>query len=190
VIAPAPLWRAFEWDAAARPGTPGSPSFVPSGQHGGRFDQHDQPPILYLAESAAHALGEVLQAFRGRTLRASHLFRNGKPLAVVRVELPPAVVDVIADCTDAATLQRLHIRPDELAHHDRVVTQAVGRRIYNAGVPGFRWWSALTGGWHSVVLFVDRCPPKRWSWGTPERVTPTHPAVVAAAERLGITLPV
>jgi hypothetical protein len=189
VITPAALWRAFQWDAAALPGEAGSPSYVPSGQHGGRFDLHDQPPVLYLAESAAHALGEVLQAFRGRTLRASHLLRNGMPLALVSVELPRAVIAAIADCTDAVTLQRLLIRPDELAHHDRAVTQAAGRRLYNAGVPGFRWWSALTGGWHSVVLFVDRCPPKQLTWGTPTRVTLTHQAVVAAAERLGIMVP-
>lgn len=149
---------------------------------------HDQPPVLYLAESAAHALGEVLQAFRGRTLRASHLLRNGMPLAVVSVDLPAAITSAIADCTDAVTLQRLHIRPDELAHHDRAVTQGVGRRLYQAGVPGFRWWSALTGGWHTVVTFVDRCPPEALSWGIPHRATLADPAVAAAAERLGISL--
>jgi hypothetical protein len=189
VIAPAPLWRAFQWDAGALPGTRGSPSYVPSGQHGGRFDLHDQPPLLYLGESAAHAVGEVLQAFRGRRLRASHLLRNGMPLAVVRVDLPLAVLGAVADCTDPMTLQHLGIRPDELAHHDRAVTQAVGRRLYNASIPGFRWWSGLTGGWHSVVLFVDRCPPGDLTWGTPTLVTIMDPHVVAAAERLGIMLP-
>lgn len=188
MIAPAPLWRAFGWDAAATWGARGSPSYVQSGQHGGRFDLHDQPPVLYLGEATAHALGEVLQAFRGRALRASHLLRNGKPLAIVSVELPPAVLAALSDCTDALTLERLQIRPDELAHHDRAVTQAVARRLYDAGVPGFRWWSALTGGWHSVVLFADRCLPTDSTWGTPIPVTVAHPDVKAAADRLGIML--
>ena len=45
-----------------------------------------------------------------------------------------------------------------LAASDRRVTQGIAGRIHAAGHSGFRWWSALSGEWHTVVLFTDRIP--------------------------------
>jgi hypothetical protein len=94
----------------------------------------------------------------------------------------------IPDCTDPATLLRLELRPDSLASHDRRTTQAIARRLHTAGEAGFRWWSALTGAWHSVVLFSDRYRRGDLTFGGPELLSTEHEAVVAAARLLGIAI--
>jgi hypothetical protein len=180
------LWRAFPWDPAAAPGDPFSPLHIQTGQTSGRFDLHDRPPVLYLGESAEHALGELLQGFRGRAIGVAHLKRRGRPLAVVEVRVPATIAGTVVDCTDPSALSLHDIRPDRLASHDRGVTQAIARRLYGSGVPGFRWWSALTGDWHNVVLFADQAPASALEVGTPEQVTPAHPALARCAAMLGI----
>lgn len=182
------LWRCFPWDSTAAAGAPFSPTYLQPGQSAGRFDLGDQPPVRYLASTPSQAVGEVLQGFRGTRLTAAHLRRHGWPLALVAVGVPPRVWEAVADLGDPATLLRLGFRPEQLAHHDRVVTQAVARHVYEAGHPGLRWWSALTGAWQSTVLFHDRVPDDRLTLGTPEEVTLQTPAVVDAARVLGIGL--
>jgi hypothetical protein len=104
------------------------------------------------------------------------------------VGVPKSVAQDLVDCNDPAALGRHHLRPDELASHDRGVTQAIARRLHDSGAPGFRWWSALTGAWHSTVLFADRVPAKKLDVGEPELVTLTHPALARCAAVLGIAL--
>jgi len=41
-------------------------------------------------------------------------------------------------------LSALGLRPDDLAHHDRAITQAIARRLH------------AIGAWHTTVLFIDR----------------------------------
>ena len=182
------LWRCFPWDASALPGAPFSPLYLAPGQSTGRFDLADQPAVLYLAGSPAQAVGEVLQGFRGVTLTKAHLRRHSWPLALVTVEIPPHVWDGLADLGDPETLRRLGRRPEELAHHDRLITQAVARQVHAAGHAGFRWWSALTGAWQSTVLFHDRVPDDQLGLGTPVELTLQMPAVVDAARVPGIGL--
>jgi hypothetical protein len=182
------LWRAFPWDPAATAAAPFTAAYLQPGQTSGRFDLHDRPPVRYLAESPEHALGELLQGFRGSTIRAAHLKRHGLPLALVRVRLSPSLGARLADCTDPATLLHLNLRPDELAHHDRRVTQAVARRLHQGGESDFRWWSALSGAWHSVVLFTDRVAPEDISFDRPVILTLDHPALELAAAVLGFQL--
>lgn len=142
--------------------------------------------MRYLAGSPAHAVGEVLQGFRGARLTEGHLRRHGWPLALVAVELPPLVGKKLADLGDPATLLQLGRRPEELAHHDRLVTQAVARQVYQAGYPGLRWWSALTGAWQSTVLFHDRVPEASLTLGVPEELALESRALIDAARILGI----
>lgn len=182
------LWRCFPWDSSAHPGAPFSPTYLQPGQATGRFDLGDQPPVRYLASSPAHAVGEVLQGFRGATLTPAHLRRQGWPLALVAVAVPPHVWEALADLGDPATLLRLERRPAQVAHHDRRVTQALARQVYEAGHAGLRWWSALTGAWQSTVLFHDRVPDAHLTVGTPEDLTLQMPAVLDAARILGIGL--
>jgi len=182
----AALWRVFPWDASAEAGAPFSREFVPHRQSTGRFDLGGQPSVLYFAESPEHAVGEVLQGFRGRRITARHLRRSGKPLALVDVALAQPTRDAVVDLTDPAALARHAIRPDELASHDRARTQAVARRIHAAGAAGLRWWSSLTGEWHSVILFLDRVGPGDLTYGTPRPVDLSAPVVLQAASILGI----
>ena len=182
------LWRIFPWDPSAAPGDAFSPTFVATGQTSGRFDLGDRPPVLYLAESSEHAVGEKLQRFRGRRLTHLHLREFGHGLAVVPVTPATGVLERVADLTDPAILARLALRPDAIASSDRTATQAIGRRLYEEGWSGLHWWSALTGDWHTTVLFLDpvRIGSGELGFGVPELLTLTHPAVVRCAELLGI----
>ncbi len=181
------LWRVFPWDPDAPEGEPFSPQFVPPVQGSGRFDLGTSP-VLYLAESTEHAVGEVIQPFRGRRINAAHLQRFGKGLALVAVTVAGAVMARVADLTDPATLLHHGVRPDVLAGRDTQRTQAIARALYAAGLPGFRWWSALSGDWHTVVLFLDRLHPDTLVFATPELLSLEHPAVRMAAEILGVRI--
>ena len=57
-------WRVFPWDPAAKPGEPFSPSYVYPNQGSGRFDLSGKL-VVYLAESAVHAVAEKLQHLLG-----------------------------------------------------------------------------------------------------------------------------
>ena len=183
---PPTLWRCFPWDPAAPAGEPFSPGYLFPGQTEGRFDLHDDPPVRYLAESTTHALGEALAEFRGSEFRPSYLIKLRHTLALVEVLAAPALLDRVADCTDPEVLKTLHLRPDEFAHHDRKVTQAVARRLHSAHYAGLRWWSSITGAWHTTVIFTDREERGMITFGTPEPLTPDHPAVGQALPILGI----
>lgn len=70
------LWRAFPWDPAAREEAPFSPSFAPRPTGRGRFDLPlGASPTLYVAESPEHAIGEMIQPWRGRAIGQPHLDR-------------------------------------------------------------------------------------------------------------------
>lgn len=183
------LWRCFPWDRRASPGDPFSPTYLQPGQTTGRFDLGDHPPVRYLAGSPAHAVGEVLQGFRGATLTAAHLKRHGWPLAIASFDIPVATYDKVADLGDPAVLLKLHRRPEELAHHDRVVTQAIARQVHGAGFAGLHWWSALTGAWTSTALFADRVPAEELTIGDPEPLTLASVSVADAARILGLGMP-
>jgi hypothetical protein len=142
--------------------------------------------VLYLAESPVHAVGEVMQAFRGRTVGGAHLRRHGHALAVVEVRVDGRTRLPVADLTRPTVMAQLGLRPDLLASHDRRRTHAAARTVHAAGYAGLRWWSALTGEWHGVVLFLDRVAPEALRWGTPEPITTESPALHEAARLLGI----
>lgn len=186
-------WRCFPWNPAAPEGAPYSPSYLTPGQTVGRFDLHDRPPVRYLAESPEHALGEVLSPFRGTEFQPAYLRQSGYPLALVEVTLTATLAGRIVDLTDPAVLTHWNIRPDDLAHHDRRVTQAIARRLHDGGTrrrgpAGLRWWSALTGGWHTTVVFTDRERKGELRFGLPHPVAPDDPAVARTAALLGIRL--
>lgn len=181
------LWRAFHWNAHAVEGEPFSVRSVPpvEKQIGGRFD-NDATSVLYLAEYPEHAVAEALRQFRGRPLKAAHLRQHGFPLSLVEVTVPGEVTARVADLGDPQVLLRYRLRADTLAlpESERAVTQAVSRTLYDAGLPGFRWWSAIHGGWHSTVLFIERVPLSILGFGTPATLHVDHPAVIAAAREL------
>ncbi len=182
----ASLWRVFPWDSTASPGHRFSVSYVFPRQFSGRFDLGGTPSVLYLAESPVHAVAEKIQRYRGQTLESSDLREYGRPLALVEVTLAAAALSALADLSDPAQLLRLECRPDQLMSRDVTRTQAVSRRIHEQGLTGFRLWSALSGDWHTVVLFGDRAGESGLGFGEPVELTLSHPAVVEAARALAI----
>ena len=181
------LWRCFPWDSHATPASQFSAAYVAPGQTVGRFDLQDDPPVRYLAESPDHAVGEILAAFRGTRFRSGYLRQAGRPLALARVTISEVLATRIVDCTNPATLAAHAIRPDDLAHHDRARTQAIARQLYDdERSAGLRWWSALTGAWHSVVIFTDRELAGDVTFSAPQLLDAANEHLVSALDLLGI----
>jgi hypothetical protein len=183
------LWRVFPWDPTAADGAPFSPSYVTPRQVDGRFDLHGNPLVLNLGESPAHAIAEQIQDYHGRRLEQTDLTESGRPLAVVevRADIQPGF---LADLCDPRQLSRFGCRPDELMSRTFGCPQAISRRLHDAGLSGFRVWSALTGDWHCTVLFMDRVSEAATiTFDTPTRLTIDQPALRDAAEVLEIRLP-
>lgn len=182
------LWRVFPWDKAASAGEPYSTSFVPGGQVSGRFDLGGRPPILHLAESPTHVVGEKMQRYRGQVLEQSELREFGRPLALAEVSLTLPDPSAIADLCDPSELLRFRCRPDELMSRVVARTQAVSRRLHDSGLAGFRLWSALSGDWHSTILYLDRVEPGSIAFSNPYELELTTPAVQEAAQLLAISI--
>jgi hypothetical protein len=184
------FWRVFPWDLAAEPGAPFSSRYVVPAerQQHGRFDLGTSP-VLYLTESPEHAVAELLRPFTGRPLTAAQLSGAGHPLALVEVRLDPGIASRVADLTDPLILARYAIRPDALASRNRTLTQSLSRALFDRGLPGFRWWSALHGDWHAALLFLGRIAEGELAYGDPDPLTTSHPAVRAAATELMMDLP-
>jgi hypothetical protein len=113
-----------------------------------------------------------------------HVRRAGRPLALVAARWEVDGTSV-ADLCDPRALTRLRAAPDMLASRRRDRTQPVARRVWDAGFAGLRWWSAFRGDWHTTVVFSARAM-QALQFGEPEVLTPAHPAVVGAADALGI----
>jgi len=170
-------FRVFPWDPAAKPGEPFSPSYINPQQGAGRFDVAGKL-VVYLAESAVHAVAEKLQRFRGQRIDKKELLESRKTLALVECE--PKNLK-LADLCDPAVLLKHDVRPDVLASRDVTKTQPVAAVLSRAGYAGLRWWSALSGDWHTIVVFEGAI-----DYGTPEPLTLSHRAVKDASEALGI----
>jgi hypothetical protein len=170
-------WRAFPWDPAAKAGEPFSPSYIHPNQGSGRFDLSGKL-VVYLAESAVHAVAEKLQRFRGQKIDRNDLIESGKPLALVECRLGKIK---IADLCDPALLVKHDIKPDVLASRDFAKTQRVAAALYKEGFAGLRWWSALSGDWHTIVVFQGAI-----AYAKPEPLSLEHKIVQEASVALGI----
>lgn len=141
--------------------------------------------MIYLAESPVHAVAERIQHFRGQPLDEADLRVAAHPLALVRVEIPERLSESLADLCDPSVLTLLGIRPDETASGSRRTTQRIAAAIHAAGYHGLRWWSALRGDWHTLVLFRETLTsPLRFE--APEPLTLSHEVVRIAMRELGI----
>jgi len=138
-----------------------------------------------------------VQGLRNQPLDAADLTRFGFPLALVEMTLvvppdkgtAPGTRVPILDLCDPVVLGRYGIRPDALASWDFSQTQRIARRLFAADCLGFRWWSALSGDWHTTVLFHSKVSRGMLRFGHPEPLTVETVAVVEAARRLAIRLP-
>lgn len=172
-------WRVFPWDPAAPAGALFSPSYIHPNQGSGRFDVSGKL-VVYLAETAVHAVAEKLQRFRGQKIDRKDLVESGHPLALVQCQLD---IPKLADLCDPTVLVKYGIAPDVLASREITKTQPVAAALHKEGYAGLRWWSALSGDWHTLVVFEGRI-----HYGTPEALTTGHTAVQEAAAALGLRL--
>ena len=177
------LFRVFGWLPDATP----DPLRVPRDRQGaGRHDDPDRYTAWYLAREPASAVAEAIQAFRGQELIATALVRpEGARRALATLDddaVPP-----LLDLDDPAVLLERGLRPSAVATGIRRTTQRLAATAFDDGAVGLSWWSALESSWTNVTLFAERL-------GGPLPVldavplTLDHPALVEAAERLGIRL--
>jgi hypothetical protein len=164
---------------------PFAPDYIPQLQGSGRFDLRDSA-VWYLAESPEHAVAEVLQGFRGRRFLPGMLRRFGHTLALASIELPADSALRIANLDDPRVLADLGIAPSTVASDDRARTQAVSETLFAGNATGLRWWSRLSGDWHSVVLFLGRSAPSTLAIGAPVPLSAENPAVAKACRFLAI----
>ncbi len=177
------LFRVFGW----LPDTTPEPLKVPrERQGGGRHDDPDRYTALYLGREAVGAIAEAIQPFRGQELTAGALSRpDGARRALATIDdaaLPP-----LLDLDDPRVLVQRRLRPSRVATAVRRATQRIAGDAFADGAVGLSWWSTLESSWTNVTLFAERLP------GLPpvvdvEPLALDHPALVEAAERLGIRL--
>ena len=177
------LYRVFPW----APRRFVRPLDVPRERQGAnRHDNPDRYTALYLSRDPESAIAEAIQAFRGRMLGDLDFERSGgRRLALAALDdsdVPPLV-----DLDDPAILIAHGWRPSQVATRHRATTQAIARILYDDGAAGCSWWSSLEASWTNVTLFGRRGGPMGLA-APVEPLSVTHPGVVVAAERLGVTL--
>jgi len=175
------LWRAFPRDIDAPDAAPFSPRSVttPRFQNIGRFDQRGRPPVLYLADSPAHATTEILRrrlrsaagADRHRITDAD-LVESGHRRALVSVRIRPFVADRLPDTSEGRVLDRPGIRADQLSLNSYRTSQAAARQIYEHSDSSGPAGSAATGtssssSWTAPPSRTSRtAPPSAFTWHT------------------------
>jgi hypothetical protein len=181
------VFRALEGVAA---NTRGGALFVPRDRQGaGRHDDPARYGAFYSARSPVAAVAETIQAFRGRDLSPEDLeLADGSRLTLVTFD--DASLKGMVDLDDPAVLVDEGWRPSGVASRDRAVTQAMAARAFDAGALGLSWWSTLDSAWTNVTLFAERTIDAGVivPAADPEPLSLKHPAVVAAADHLGIPL--
>jgi hypothetical protein len=179
------LYRCFAWNERARPDAPDGPLWFPRVYQGdGRHDNPDRYGCLYLADREVSAVVEQLARFRGGRLIEAMLARRGLPLALAAIELPDRAQ--VIDLDDPDVLSRHDLRPSLVATRRREVTQPQALALYRRHrfAAGLRWWSVYEALWANVTVF-DRAA-RRLTLGAVRRVTLEDPAVVDAADFLGL----
>jgi hypothetical protein len=179
------LWRVLPWDPSARPRDLGGPLYIPRVFQGvGRHDNPARYGCLYASVDAKAAVAEILAQFRGEAMAESLLDVAGRRLAAVPLDLAEDVQ--LIDLDEPRVLRRERLRPSRVASHDRGATQAYAEGLFDRHpeAAGVRWWSTIEASWINVTLF-DR-GLRRVRAGRAELLTLDHPAVVEAAEFLGL----
>ena len=178
------LYRVFPYDPDAAPHEPGGALHAPRDRQGnGRVDNPGRYGVVYFAASPAAAAAERFQSFAGRRVTPAHLRggRSGLPLALANVSVRR---DDARNLDDPAALQEHALIPSDVATRDRHVTQAWALRLWEAGFPGVRYWSAIEAKWPVIA---------RWSLDDVrveqvEPLTVFHAALREAAALLGIEI--
>jgi hypothetical protein len=155
-------------------------------QGGGRHDDPERYTALYLARERVSAVAEAIQVFRGQELSAEALVRpDGARRSIATID--DSAIPTLVDLDDPRELVARRLRPSSVASGIRRVTQRIAGDAYDSGAVGLAWWSTLEASWTNVTLFDERLA-SRPAVLEAEPLTLDHPAVVEAAERLGVRL--
>jgi hypothetical protein len=172
------LYRAFPFDAEAKPSEPGGALFAPRGP-AGRIANPKLYTELYVSSSAAGALSEAFG--RLDTWTEEMLALRDRPYALATYELRDDRA-AVCDLDNAARLLAYDLHPSEVVAGDRSVTQAWAARVYSSGKwAGISWWSRYDSRWRSLGLWNRKHLRLN---DRPERLTIRHAAVREAADLL------
>lgn len=181
------LYRVFPWDGRALDAAPGGPLHVARAYQGSsRHGCPDRYGVLYCSREPVSAVAEAIQKFRGQAIEDADLAREGLALALAELELDDATM--LPDLDDPANLVSRGLRPSRLATGRRAVTQQAALALFEEGIAGFGWWSALEASWRNVSLFEDRIAGKIETAAPPVRLTTAHPELERAADAIGVML--
>lgn len=165
----------------------GGPLHVPRLDQGlGRHDNPERYGALYLSRDPVSNVAEVLRGYAGRTLTERHLEPEGARLALARFE--DAGLGDLLDLDDPQNLVARELRPSRVATRDRTITRDLASRLYDEEASGFEWWSTIEASWINVTLFAERILGRLEVVGEPEILTLEHPAVLIAAEAVGLNV--
>lgn len=172
------LYRVAPYDHDAAAGEPGHPLFVPPDQRNGRIDNPDWYTARYFAEDPIAAIAE---AFASRTSWRSEMFLSKRAPNARRALLRFDVDARVIDLDDPAMMLRRRLRGSDVATPVRKRSQAWALRIFeDGGFDGIRWWSVRDARWGVLGLWITPLDVTEV-----EPLSPAHPLVAEAAERLG-----
>jgi hypothetical protein len=181
------LWRLLPWIRDALATDPGGALWFPRELQGhGRHDNPLRYGCLYVTEQPVSAVAEALAPFRGTgELTDAMLLRGGLALTLAEMRLGDTAE--LVDLDNPQVLADVRLRPSEVATYERAVTQAQAERIFDErpDAVGLRWCSTLEASLINVTLCDRAAARLRFTQATP--LTLAHPAVVEAAEMLGLT---
>lgn len=182
------LHRLFPSTPGASLTEPGGPFHVPRLDQGrGRHDNPEAFGVLYFSRQQVSPIAEFFKDLLGQDLDPLHLISEGFPRALASVNEQD--IEGIIDLDDPGNLEARSLRPSTVATGIRRTTQAVAKRLWQEGAPGFEWWSTIEASWINVTLFAERTVDRLALEEEPQTLTVDHPAVVQAAKAVGLQLP-
>jgi hypothetical protein len=181
------LYRSFPALPGADPTSEGGPLHAPRSLQGaGRHDNPDRYGALYVSRVPESVVGELLRFLRRHEVTDADLRSEDRPYALAAID--DSGLEGLVDLDDPAALGARGLRPSGVATRNRRRTRRMALDLYEEGVPGFEWWSAIEGSWINLTLFAERVAGSLNVAGEPEKLTTSHPAVRAAAEVVGVLL--
>lgn len=156
-------------------------------QGAGRHDSPARFGAWYCSRDPVAAVAECLQPFRGHHMSDDDFARvDGTRQALAQLSL--ADTAALLDLDDPRNLVERRLRPSGVATLRRTVTQRLAESIFDEGVCGLLWWSALEAHWINATLFYERTRPHVSLFATPMWLTTDLPEVREASAILGIVL--
>lgn len=125
----------------------------------GRHDIPDLDAVVYVSLSRTSAIAESIQMFRNTTITNEDLEINENTFRAI-AELESNNNLKLLDFNDLDILQKLGIKPNAVATHDREMTKEISEKVYDSGNDGFLWWSSIESKWINATLFRSKIKNK------------------------------